>query len=72
MSPFKDIILTVGIVILVITGIVALAALVFDIEEIMTTDAIFGLTWFEITFILLIIAYWTVVIRLIKLYGNFP
>ena len=62
----------VGIVILVITGIVALAALVFDIDEIMTGDAIFGLTWFEVTFILLIIAYWTVIIRLIQLYGNFP
>ena len=72
MSLFRDIILMVGLVILVITAIVALAGLLFDIEEIMAGDAIFGLTWFEVSFILLIIAYWTVIIRLIKLHGNFP
>jgi len=72
MSLFKDIIFMVGLVILVITSIVALAGLLFDIEEIMTGYAIFGLTWFEVTFTLSIIAYWTVIIRLIRLYGNYP
>jgi hypothetical protein len=62
----------VGMLVLVITAIVALAGLLFDIEEIMTGDAIFGLTWFEITFTLSIIAYWTVILRLLKLYGNYP
>jgi hypothetical protein len=62
----------VALVILVITGIVALSALICDIEEIMTGEAIFGMTWFEITFILLMSAYWTVIARIVKLYGNYP
>jgi hypothetical protein len=72
MSLFKDIIFMVGLVILVITASVALAGILFDIEEIMTGDAIFGLTWLEVAFILLIIAYFTVILRLWRLYGDFP
>jgi hypothetical protein len=72
MSTLKDTKLTVGLVIMVISGIVSLAGLLFDIEAILTRDTIFGLTWLEITLILSVIGYWMVIIRLIKLYGSYP
>ena len=72
MSLFRDIIFMVGLTILVITGIVAIAALVFNTEAILTGDAVFGISWLEVIFILFIIAYGTVIARLIKLYGNWP
>jgi hypothetical protein len=72
MSTFKDVILMVGLVILVISGSVALAGLVLRIEGILIGDAIFGLTWLDVTLTLSFIAYWVVIARLIKLYGNFP
>ncbi len=71
MSVFKDKIFTVGLAIFSIAFIVAASALIFNIQSIIT-EKVFGITWFDVTLILFIISHWTVIARLIKLYGDFP
>jgi hypothetical protein len=65
MSLLRDIVFMVGAVILAITTLIGLAGIVFDTEEVLERGTIYGLTWFEIIFILLVISFWMVIIRLI-------
>ena len=63
---FKDIILVVGCVIMTVVSIIGLIGIGFDIDQIHNSIGNWGLTWFELIFIMLVISFWIVVVRLIR------
>jgi len=55
----------VGSIVMTLISIIGLIGLGFDIREIHNSIGKWGLTWFELIFVLLIISFWIVVIKLI-------
>lgn len=61
----KDVVLVVGGVIMTSVSIVGFIGLGFNIREIHNNIGALNLTWFEFGFILLVISFWVVIIKLI-------
>jgi hypothetical protein len=68
---FRDIIVVVGLLVMVIISVIGFVGVGFDIREISKNIAIWGLTWLEVLFILLAISFLVVVTRLLKRLGQF-
>jgi len=67
----KDIVLVVGYVIMTVISIIGFIGLGFNIKEIHNNIGIWNLTWLELGFIILVIAFWVVTTRLIIRLGRF-
>lgn len=68
---FKDIVVVVGLVIMASIVVVSAIGFGLDIQQIRENIAIWGLTWFEFSFLVLGVAFWVVVIKLIKRLNKF-
>lgn len=63
---FQDIISAVLLIIMAIVFVIGIFGVAFDIQQIRESVALWGLTWFEILAIIFALAFWVVVIRLLR------